>query len=415
MGASGSTGAGTGGTGGNAGSGGSGGLACTAPAVDCGGKCVDVKADDAKNCGVCGRSCLGTATCKAGACVPEVMAQNEVAPYALADDGTNLYWVSPAVKEGTFIPHMRRVAKASAGGSAQDAFSSTIVRARSLAFGGGKLFWGDLGASPTDNNQRLVSAAPTDLGPALVEAAQLNVQHVALAGGKVYWTVVNSSAVRGKAADGTGAVVPNVLGQDSIGWLAVDDEAKPYWLAGVSREVRRLAASPANTGEKVADSASGVAVELAGGRVYWADGAAVRSVAKTETVPATGREEFAGHGKVEGFHVEAGGGGGAGGAAGASGAGGAGGSGGEGVATVYVLTAQGQKLQVWRRGPEEEALLLGEVEAKAEVYAGNPFGGAYVVVDDKYVYFADVGTLAGFNTDAVQLSNGDGVVYRVAR
>jgi hypothetical protein len=58
---------------------------------------------------------------------------------------------------------------------------------------------------------------------------------------------------------------------------------------------------------------------------------------------------------------------------------------------------------------------LGEVEAKAESYEGNPFGAAYVRVDDDYVYFADVGTLAGFNPDAVQLSNGDGVVYRVAR
>jgi hypothetical protein len=53
------------------------------------------------------------------------------------------------------------------------------------------------------------------------------------------------------------------------------------------------------------------------------------------------------------------------------------------------------------------------VTAKADPYPGDPFGAAYVLVEGQHVYFADVGTLAGFNPDAVQL--GDGVVYRVAK
>ncbi|HEU4410912.1 MAG TPA: hypothetical protein VFS43_37010 [Polyangiaceae bacterium] len=109
---------------------------------------------------------------------------------------------------------------------------------------------------------------------------------------------------------------------------------------------------------------------------------------------------------------------GAGGAAGAGGAGGIGGAAGAGgaagEAALYVLTAQAGRLKAWRKGPDDgEPLLLGEVEAKAESYEGNPFGAAYVLVDDQYVYFADAGTVD--ITQVVPTSAGDGVVYRVAR
>jgi hypothetical protein len=58
---------------------------------------------------------------------------------------------------------------------------------------------------------------------------------------------------------------------------------------------------------------------------------------------------------------------------------------------------------------------LGEVEAKAVAYGGNPFGAAYVLTDAQYVYFADVGTFATPTPELVQVSAGDGVVYRVAK
>ncbi|HEU4412859.1 MAG TPA: hypothetical protein VFS43_46895 [Polyangiaceae bacterium] len=394
---------------GGGGSGGVGGLACEGSKVDCGGACVDLKANDAANCGACGRSCLGTATCASGACVPEALAEGEVAPYALADDGSHLYWVSPAVKsEVGFIPRMRRVAKASAGGAVENAFASTIVRARSLAFADGKLFWGDLGTNPTDTNQRLASGLVGSADATTVEAAQLNVQHVAVAGGKVYWSLTGEAAVRGKNADGTGTVSPNVASQANVGWLAVDEEARPYWLGGVPREVRRLKAASASEHEKVADSPGGVAVEVFGGRVYWAEGTAVRSA--PEATPTTVAQEVEGLGRVEGFAVVA-----AAGAGGAAGQGGAGGAAGAGDPVLYVLTAEGRQLRAWRRGAADEApLLLGEVTAKAEAYAGNPFGAAYVLADESYVYFADVGTVD--TTKLVpEATLQDGVVYRVAR
>ncbi|HEU4536178.1 MAG TPA: hypothetical protein VFS00_18770, partial [Polyangiaceae bacterium] len=198
----GTAGLGGGGAGGGAGggSGGSGGLACGALKVDCNGACVTVKADDAENCGACGRSCRGS-TCEAGACQPEAMtAAGEVAPYALADDGTYLYWVSPAIKAGGSVndARMRRVAKASAGGAAENVFGSVVVRARSLAFAGGKLYFGDLDAAGVFSGTP--GSAFPDASP--FAADQLDVRHLTVAAGKAFWSVGGEGAVRGKPLAG---------------------------------------------------------------------------------------------------------------------------------------------------------------------------------------------------------------------
>jgi hypothetical protein len=402
MGSGGLGGGGTGG-GGTGGVGGTGGMACTAPTTDCNGACVDVKATDAANCGACGRACLGAAMCAAGACVPEALTdtsegKGEVAPYALAQDETSLYWVSPAIKGDVAFSRMRRLLKTGASGVATNVFDSTRVRARSLGFDGTKLYWGDLGANPSDTaNQRLLSAAPTDVGPQLVEPGQAGIEHLTLGSGRVYWAAGGAAAVRGKQADGTGLVAPEVFGQSNPRWVVVDTDAVPYWVAvdgaGTGREVRRLLVSPPNTAAPVASGTDLVAVELTPERFYWADRQAgtVQSRPKASPTEAP-RDEFTGQGAVEGFRIDG--------------------------ATLYVLTAQGQKLKAWRKGPDDEApLLLGEVEAKADPYfaTGNPFGAAYVLTDAQYVYFADVGTFAAPTPDFVPVSTGDGVVYRVAK
>ncbi|MCU0686553.1 MAG: hypothetical protein MUF34_30620 [Polyangiaceae bacterium] len=388
---------GLGGASGTSGAGGSGGVVCSAPAVACAGACVDVKASDATNCGACGRRCLGAATCVAGACVPEAMATGEVAPYALVADGASLYWVSPTVlAEGSVNDaRMRRVAKANAGGTAENVFDSTRVRARSLGFDGTKLYWGDLGANPGDTaNQKLVSGAPAG-DPVTFEPGQAGIEHLSVGDTTIYWSLLGSSAVRGKLADGTGAIAPEVFGQNSPRWVVVDADAVPYWVAvdglGVGREVRRLLDSPANTAEPVASGPDVVAVELTAERFYWADRGAQTVQSRAKAAPTeVPRNEFSGLGPVEGFRLEG--------------------------STLYVLTAQGGQLQAWRKGPDDETpLLLGKVEAKAAPYytGGNPFGAAYLLTDAHYVYFADVGTVD--TNQVVPVSQGDGVVYRVAR
>jgi hypothetical protein len=388
------------GGGGTGGAGGTGGLICRTPEVDCGGTCVDVTARDATNCGACGRSCLGTATCAAGACVPEALTdtsegKGEVAPYALAQDETSLYWVSPAIKGDVAFSRMRRVLKTGAGGLATNAFSSTIVRARSLGFDGTKLYWGDLGANPSDTNQKLVAGTPsTGDCCTTVEPDQLGIEHVTVDRGKVYWSLLGASAVRGKSADGTGNVAPEVFGQSNPRWVVVDADAAavPYWVAnaaGGQREVRRLVTAAPTTAEAVASGPDVIAVELTTERFYWADRSAGTVQSRPKASPTeTPRDEFSGQGAVEGFRLDGG--------------------------TLYVLTAQGRQLKAWRKAEGDAVpLLLGEVEAKNAAYAGNPFGAAYVLVDAQYLYFADVGTVD--TSPDVDVSQGDGVVYRVAR
>jgi hypothetical protein len=323
------------------------------------------------------------------------MATGEVAPYAMAEDGTSLYWVSPAVKDNdaSFRSRVRRVAKASPGGAAESLFGSTEVRARSLGFDGTKLYWGDLGANPSDTNQNLFSGTPGEVTTQLVEPDQLGIEHVVVDRGKVYWSLLGASAVRGKSADGTGDVAPEVVLQSNPRWVVVDTDAAavPYWVAnagGGQREVRRLVTAAPTTAEPVASGPDVVAVELTAERFYWADRAAGTVQSRPKATPTEApRDEFGGQGAVEGFRLDG--------------------------ATLYVLTAQGQKLKVWRKAEGEAPLLLGEVEAKADPYGGNPFGAAYVLVDEAYVYFADVGTVD--TGQVVPVSDGDGVVYRVAK
>jgi hypothetical protein len=378
--------AGLGGGGAGGGNGGSGGLACGALEVECDGRCVNVKADDADHCGACGRSCRGS-SCEAGACTPEAMtAAGEVAPYALADDGTYLYWVSPATKAGGSVndSRMRRVAKASAGGAAENVFGSAVVRARSLAFDGGKLYWGEL------ETNGIFSGTPglsfPDASP--FAADQLDVRHLAAAAGKAFWSLAGESAVRGKPLAG-GALAPDLGLQANPGWVAADEVGAPYWVAGVTREVRRTkAAAPGY--EAFATGAGIVSVELTGDVVYWADAAAgvIRSAPKATTPPAAGAVAFEGSGRVEGFRLEG--------------------------TTLYVVTLQDGALTAWRKAEgDAEPFLLGRVPAKATGYAGNPFGAAHVLADATYVYFADPGTVD--TSPDVDTSEGNGVVYRVAK
>ncbi|HEU4533456.1 MAG TPA: hypothetical protein VFS00_05035 [Polyangiaceae bacterium] len=375
--------AGLGGAGAGGGNGSAGGLACGALEVVCDGACVNVKASDADHCGACGRSCRGS-TCEAGACVPEAMtAAGEVAPYALADDGTYLYWVSPAAKAGV-ASRLRRAPKATPGGAGEAVFPNVEARARALAFAGGKLYWGELAANG------IFSGAPglafPDASP--FAADQLDVRCLVVATGKAFWSLGGDSAVRGKPLAG-GALAPDVLGQANPAWVAADEAGASYWVAGVTREVRRAkAAAPGY--EAFATGAGIVAVELAGDAVSWADAAAgvIRSAPKTATPPAAGIVAFEGRGRVEGFRLEG--------------------------TTLYVVTLQAGALAVWRKAEgDAEPFLLGRVPAKAAGYAGNPFGAAYVLTDAQYLYFADVGTVD--TSPDVDTSAGDGVVYRVAK
>jgi hypothetical protein len=82
----------------------------------------------------------------------------------------------------------------------------------------------------------------------------------------------------------------------------------------------------------------------------------------------------------------------------------------------FNATVTPKVLEVWRATLTDgsDKLLLGRVAVvDQEAYAGNPFGAAHVRVDEAHVYFADVGTVD--TNQVVPVSQGDGVVYRVAK
>jgi hypothetical protein len=101
-------------------------------------------------------------------------------------------------------------------------------------------------------------------------------------------------------------------------------------------------------------------LQITGGRVYWsASAGALFSAPITDTNPF--RKDLEGPYRLEGFRVEG--------------------------TTIYLVTFDAGELSVWRQvESDDEPLLLGRVAAKDASYAGNPFGGAHVIVDESYVY-----------------------------
>jgi hypothetical protein len=276
------------------------------------------------------------------------------------------------------------------------------VRARSLVFFNDFLYWGTLGIDENDTNgQRLARGAPSDSDGIPVAPGELNIQHLAAgATDRIYWTSLNDAAVRGITVTG-GPIDPEVTSQGAVGWVTVDRDNQDhvYWVRSDAKQVRRQvlgSSNPTNAFELVATANAPVSVELGNGRVYWADRVpgTIQSAPKADLAAVT--VEFQNQGAVEGFALA-------------------------GASLVVITLAddgQGTKVfKVWRKNEGREPFLLGQVAVKDPTVTylnGNPFGAAHVLVDETFVYFADVGTLVG-KSDGVDLSLGDGIIYRVAK
>lgn len=95
----------------------------------CGATCVRVEAD-AKNCGACGHDCYG-ASCSAGMCATQPIAEHIAEPRALAVDDTYVYWTSAA---GTVL-------RAPKDGGAVETIASDQDEPEALAIDGKHVFW----------------------------------------------------------------------------------------------------------------------------------------------------------------------------------------------------------------------------------------------------------------------------------
>ncbi|MCU0686765.1 MAG: hypothetical protein MUF34_31710 [Polyangiaceae bacterium] len=226
--------------------------------------------------------------------------------------------------------------------------------------------------------------------PSEFQDAEPNVDHITASGGSLFWTERGQSTARGKNASNT--IVLNASNQTNPGWLAVDalDGDRPYWIA--SGTVRRRGANATSAQSVVVTSPNPIAVEVVANTLFWADRSAneLRS-APVGDLPSAGTAFVTGAGAVEGFTVDA------------------------VTGRVYWVSFEptAKQLEVYRAGIDgQNLLLLGKVPVRDQAaYGGNPFGAAYVIVDDAFVYFTDVGTLNGSATQ----SEDDGVIYRVAK
>ncbi len=366
-----------------------------------GGGCADTQVD-ANNCGECGRVCLGGGACQAGACVPQTLADAQIAPYALAIDSANVYWASPAVGPGGQEPLAVAVKnKTGVGGisplvSVGDTASEIQARGFAFASSGGEnfVFIGSLG---NDTLFRFNLDAP-GTQPGAAQVSDEGINRIVTSGDRVYWTSLGSRWARGESNFGiTNGVVLDAEDQSSPGWLAVDaqDGGRPYWVAN-NRVRRQESLGNPDDFEDVVTQGTPIAVELAGGVLYWADRAAgaLRSSPTSAALPIVGQTITADSTRpIEGFAVDA------------------------AASRIYWVSVgpTGTELEVYRAGLDGQGkLLLGKVALKADGYQGNPFGASYVVLDNEAVYFADVGTvvLGGGDTST---SSANGVVYRVAR
>ncbi|HEU4409621.1 MAG TPA: hypothetical protein VFS43_30480 [Polyangiaceae bacterium] len=390
---------------GNAGAGGGGGLVCPAPAVDCGGTCVDLKAGDAANCGACNYACEAGSTCSQGACAAVAVVGGVVAPYAFALDADNLYFVVPVRDAANALPPaVQRVPRA--GGAPVSVFGTVAsVRSRSLSLADGTLFFGDL-----DNNGVIRKGATAGGDVTTFLGSQPAVQQLVAADGRLWWSTFDgTSRLRRAPLAGAPTTAEELLPGPSfvqfgrVPALAVEGAgaaATVFWVnAGGSVDTdqglwrKAGAAAPA----KLVPDGAMVTLALGEGDVFVADATAgLGKVAADATPPAAPTPVVPAAdvgGVVHGLAVT--------------------------TTHLYWLAFNAGQLELHRSALDGgEARVLGRVAAKSAAYWGAPIGPAQLAVDGSFVYFSDPGTLTG-NTSASNpglegvTGAADGAIYRL--
>ena len=347
-------------------------------------------ATDAKNCGVCGRDCRG-APCQGGACQPELLADRLTAPYALALDGANVFWASPAkgIASGAGASIFSLVRSAPVGTTPSPLFDGAIARTRSLARApNGELFWADLDVGAVLRRAQGVAQATA------LATGRADVNQLVVAGDYVYWTQgalaasrAEGAVARAPLAGGAAQSLANMqLRPDA---LAVDGETACWVNRGPDGQVMRVkAGEPPELIERVGDP---IAVAAGPGRVVWAERASGRVALLAEGAASATTLVRDASELVEGIALE-------------------------GELMYRVTFRPAERMLLLKRSALDGTsdVLLARVAPADAGYAGNPLGAFVLAFDETYLYLADPGS-ASVDEAGVPLSQQNGRLYRTPR
>ena len=251
---------------------------------------------DPHNCGGCGNDCDGGA-CDAGACVPipsGVLATGQLAPIAIAADGTNVYWLTAGAEDnfgklGFKLFGAQVLACAATGCGNRPTVLATYAPAFGLITGGTppstaviavdamRVYWTDQGSV------RACAVGGCGCAPTTIADGLWQPPGVTAAGGSVFWTewahgapytgTVSTCSTTGCSSG------PTMLASGQSGPLALTaDDAHVYWTDTYEDggPIWECAAAGCNGGVRLVANENGNPYAIASDatNLYWANAGA---------------------------------------------------------------------------------------------------------------------------------------------
>jgi hypothetical protein len=229
-------------------------LTCTSTFSDCNksptdGCEVDLSSDD-KNCGACGHDCLGGA-CAGSVCQPFALATGESYPWALAIDGSNVYWT-------TLGGAIRTVAKT---GGTPTSLATGQGYPYGIAVDGANAYW----ANTTSGVVESCAKGGCSSTPTALATNQGYVYGIATDGKNVYWAQYQQNGELRKCAVGGCSDTPTTLVSATYGYQVATDGTDVFFTQNGAKKCSVNGCSSATTLGSV--GWGGITVD--GTNAYW--------------------------------------------------------------------------------------------------------------------------------------------------